>query len=97
MKLKFDSSLLGFALGVIAPAVTFMLLLRFYYPFDYFETFFKGYWLKLLAPKVMSLSVIPNLALFFLFIYTHRYKSARGALGATILIAVAVFIIKLSA
>jgi hypothetical protein len=45
--------------------------------------------------KIVSLCVVPNLGLFFIFIWLDFLKTARGVLLATMLVAVAVFIVKL--
>jgi hypothetical protein len=97
MKKKFDNTWLGVALAVIATLITVALIYRYKLPYEYMQSFFKDMWIHLIAPKVISLGVIPNLALFFLFIYTDRYKSAKGVLGTTIVFGIIVFILKLSA
>jgi hypothetical protein len=48
-----------------------------------------------MAPKMISIGAIPNLAFFFLFVYTNRLKSGRGVLMATIFYAIVVLIMKL--
>jgi len=45
--------------------------------------------------KVVSLAAIPNLLLFFIFIWTNRNFSARGVIFATILLAFLMLILKL--
>lgn len=44
--------------------------------------------------KVLSLATVPNLLLFFLYIWTHRNFSARGVIFATLLMAFAMLILK---
>jgi hypothetical protein len=44
--------------------------------------------------KVVSLAAIPNLLLFFLFIWTKRNFSARGVIFATLLLAFVMLILK---
>ena len=44
--------------------------------------------------KVVSLTAIPNLLLFFLFIWTNRNFSARGVIFATLLLAFVMLILK---
>lgn len=44
--------------------------------------------------KVVSLSTIPNLLLFFLFIWTNRNFSARGVIFSTLLLAFLMLILK---
>jgi len=44
--------------------------------------------------KVLSLSAIPNLLLFFLFIWTDRNLSARGVVFATLVVAFVMLVLK---
>ncbi|MFP4556637.1 MAG: hypothetical protein ACLFNU_07185 [Bacteroidales bacterium] len=96
MRRKLDNTLLGAAIGIIAPSITFLIILTSIYPHEFADESLRNMWLYMAAPSVLSIAAIPNLAFFFLFIYTNRLKSARGVLGATILFAITVFIIKLS-
>jgi len=97
MRNRFDNLWLGLAVGVLAPALAVFLIVKYVYPFEHLQNYYEGIWMYIVAPRVLSLGSIPNLASFFLFIYTDRYKSARGVLGATIVFAIIVFILKLSA
>lgn len=45
--------------------------------------------------KIVSLAAIPNLLLFFLFIWTNRNFSARGVIFATFLLAFLMLILKI--
>jgi hypothetical protein len=45
--------------------------------------------------KLISLSAIPNLLLFFLFIWTNRNLSARGVIFSTLLLAFIMLILKI--
>ena len=91
---KYDKLLLGLALGIITPVLVLLVYyqVNFYYirvdTFSY-ETFMKRIFLPLL-----SLCVVGNLAVFFLFIQTDRYLSARGVVMATLIYAILVFILK---
>jgi len=96
MKSKFDNVWLGTVLGALAPAITVFFIVRFIYPLEHLQTYYQNMWIYIVAPKVISLGVIPNLGLFFLFIYSDRYKSAKGVLGITIAYAILVFILKLA-
>ena len=44
--------------------------------------------------KVISLAAIPNLLLFFIFIWTNRNFSARGVIFATLILAFFMLILK---
>ncbi len=94
---KFDNLWLGATVGIIAPFITLIILVNTVYPKGYLEEMYSNMLVYIIAPKIISLSAIPNLAFFMLSIYTNRYKTSKGILGATIILAVVVFILKLSA
>jgi len=94
MKRKFDNTLLGTAIGILGPVIAFLIILKSIYPHELADESLKNMWLYMAAPSVLSIAAIPNLAFFFLFIYLNRLKSARGVLGATIVLAIIVFIVK---
>lgn len=91
---KFNTLLSGLIPGLILPVLT---LLGFWIIksdrsfVDFLEYFQK---MKMLS-KVVSLSAIPNLLLFFVFIWTQRNFSARGVIFATFLLAFVMVILKL--
>jgi len=80
--------------GLISPIVFFML----YYIFRFGQYGFADYLHLLTESKklanVFSLTILPNLAPFMLFINSNRYSSGRGVLGATIVLGVFIFILK---
>ena len=93
-KKKSGSLKLGLLLGLLFPLVVMVVfyLVKFSsYPIDYFREQLMN--MKLFS-KFISICVYPNLLLFFIFIWRNRLLSARGVLGATILLALAVFIVK---
>ena len=92
--IKRDTLLRGFIIGLIAP------LFGFYF----FNLIFFHYWsipqfinhvleLNVIAP-VLSLSIIFNGAVFFLFLRLETEYSARGVLLATMLYGIAVIYFK---
>lgn len=85
----------GILIGFIFPLTFFFL----YYLVRFGTLDFGDYLKYLLESKkmvsVLSLSVLPNLLPFLLLMNTNRYSSGRGVLGATIILGVAVFILKL--
>jgi hypothetical protein len=92
--LFFNKILYGVIIGVISPVLFFIL----YYFFRFGDYSFADYWNILIETKkivnVMSLSVLPNLAPFLLFINSNRYSSGRGVLASTIFLGVLIFILK---
>ncbi len=92
--LFFNKILYGLLVGFLSPVLFFIL----YYIFRFGKFSFHDYVSFLLESKkivnVMSLSVLPNLASFMLFINSHRYSSGRGVLTATVILGVLIFILK---
>ena len=91
---KYDKLLLGLALGIITP----VLVLLVYYQVNFYyirvDTFLYETFMKRIFLPLLSLCVVGNLAVFFLFIQTDRYLSARGVVLATLIYALLVFILK---
>lgn len=56
--------------------------------------FLKQFQQMRMLSKVVSLAVLPNLLLFFIFIWTNRNFSARGVIFATLLLAFFMLILK---
>lgn len=90
------SYFIGLVVGIFVPL--FFVFCYWLYVFSYMSfipDFFKylssG---KILSP-VISLCVIPNLAVFFLLLNRLRFKSAYGVIGATLLYAAYIFYLKL--
>ncbi len=96
MKRRIDNQAVGFIIGVLAPLIAFLIVIKYVYPQHFVDEELKSMWLSITVPRILSLAAIPNLASFFLFIYTNNLKAARGVLGATIVLAVIIFIIKLN-
>ena len=91
---KLNSIAFGLIIGFSAPIVFFLL----YFLFRIHSTDFIGY-LKFLIESqklvhVMSLSVFPNIIPFLLFVNSLRFRAGRGVLGATIALALLIFILK---
>jgi hypothetical protein len=86
--------LLGGLAGIILPFLILIILhsVRFnHYSFnDFIERIVK---LKI-AAKFISLCAIPNLLLFFIFIWLNKLNTARGVLGATLLLTFIILIFK---
>jgi len=90
---KFDTLLTGLIPALILPALT--LLVFWIIKSDRGFTDFLVYFQKMkMLSKVVSLTAIPNLLLFFLFIWTKRNFSARGVIFATFLLAFVMLILK---
>ena len=94
MKSRFNSLYLGLILGVIFPIIS----LCGYYLVNFNEFAFSDFVKMIIARniyvKILALCVLPNLLLFFIFIWKNYLTSARGVLMATIICAVIIIILK---
>lgn len=96
MKLKLDKVWFGLTLGILIPIIFFFVYGLIVYPHLSMVTYFYKHWdLGAFAP-VLSLMVILNLGLFFLFYKFNFNYAARGVIMATFLFAILIFGIKLS-
>ncbi|HKK63348.1 MAG TPA: hypothetical protein VJ951_12360 [Bacteroidales bacterium] len=90
---RYDRFLIGFIPGVIIPGITFIvtwMLMSHLSLGEYISRFYD--YNKL--PHLISLSAIPNLLVFFIFIWTDNYRSAKGVISATFLLTFIMLIIK---
>ena len=60
-----------------------------------FVNYLKGFYELNSLAGLISLSVIPNLLLFFIFIWSNKIKSARGVIFATLIAALIMLLFKL--
>ncbi|MBN2662613.1 MAG: hypothetical protein JXR68_03090 [Bacteroidales bacterium] len=89
-KKSFNTIVTGLIPGFILPIVSIYIFYLFQNSFSgSFETYINQVIEYRAITKVLSVCMLANLGLFFLFIQTLRYKSARGVLFATILYAIA--------
>jgi hypothetical protein len=95
MRSRFDSIWIGLIVGIFVPALAFVMF--------YFSSFTKvslHYFIEYSAqlqalPKIISLCVVPNLGVFFLFMWRNHYYSARGVIMATVIMALIVLGLKI--
>ncbi len=85
---------LGAVLGMLAPVLASAII----YIVAFRDLSFGEYLEQLVFRKrlssIISLSVLPNLLLFFIFIWLNYLYSARGVLASTILFALIVVVTK---
>ena len=92
--MRFDSMITGLVTGLLLPEIV---ITAFYYiKFSEMDIniFIQNMLLVNILSKIISLCVIPNLLLFFLYIWTNKLYAARGVIFATIIYAFATIIIK---
>ena len=92
---KTDTNLTGLILGIIGPLVMMVIMyfVRFtsqYNFVDFVEMLFK----MQLFGKILSLCAIPNLVIFFLFLWTDKYRAAWGVIASTLILTFFMLIIK---
>ena len=92
--LFFNKIIYGVIVGLIMPILSFLL----YFIFRFGQYSFADYLQFLIESKklvnVLSLTVLPNLAPFMLFINSSRYSAGRGVLTSTVLLGIVIFILK---
>lgn len=91
---RFDTIIHGLVPGLVLPALT-MLVIWFVRSDTGLVDFLVRFQELGMLSKVVSLSAIPNLLLFFLFIWTNRNFAARGVIFATLLLALIMGVLKL--
>ena len=83
----------GLIPGIILPLTTLIIIWVIRYDGGFFQ-FLKDFQQIGLLSKVVSLAAIPNLLLFFLFIWTDRTFSSRGVIFATLVLAFLMLMLK---
>ena len=90
---KFDTMLSGLVPALVLPVLT--ILVFWIVKSDLgLVVFLEQFQQMRMLSKVVSLAAIPNLLLFFLFIWTNRNFAARGVIFATLLLAFLMLILK---
>jgi hypothetical protein len=92
-KKRFNSVLSGLVPGLILPAIALAIFWRVRFGGGLNEFLVDTQRMGILS-KVLSLAAIPNLLLFFLFIWTNRTFSARGVIFATLIVSCVVVILR---
>jgi len=94
-KKRFDSMQYGLVPGIILPLIGLIIVWAVRFDGGLLE-FLKQFQQSRMLPKLLSLLAIPNLVLFFLFIWTNRSFSARGVIFATFVLAFVMLVLKLA-
>ena len=92
---RYNSMVLGLVLGLLLPVLTLLVILLVRFDGELAETLRQLRMLKMID-NLLSLSAIPNLLLFFVFIWRNRNFSARGVIFATLILAFVMLIFKVS-
>ncbi len=85
---------LGLILGLIVPALTLIFINAEANKHLSLNEFLIKLHQHQRLSALLSLCAIPNLGLFFLFMWKNNYKSGRGVIMATLVMAILVFAFK---
>ena len=83
----------GILLGIIAPMILFIFVTVFYFEYD-LMSFINNQVNDINLPKIISLSLLINLALFFVKLKFNKDEQSRGILFSTFLYGVVIVILK---
>jgi len=90
---RFDTLLSGLIPGIILPLVALVVIWAIQSDLGFLE-FLQNFQHRNILSKMVSLAALPNLLLFFLFIWTNRTFSARGVIFATLVLAFVMLVLK---
>ncbi len=94
MKNKLDNFWLGLFAGLVAPSIGIILFYFFNYSIQNLTSFLSlAIKEKMLSP-LLSLCVVINLGVFYLFIHYQKYVSAKGIIFSTFIYGLAIVILK---
>ena len=93
---KYDSILLGLAVGLLTPALAFAIYFSIRDPQLHLIDVLARLTESGVLSYYISLSAIANLLAFFLFLRVNADRAARGVLGATLVYAFSILFIKIS-
>ena len=83
----------GILLGIISPMILFVFVTVFYFEYD-LMSFINNKVNDINLPKIISLSLLINLALFFVKLKFNKDEQSRGILLSTFLYGVVIVILK---
>jgi len=90
---RFDSMLYGLIPGLLLPPIALVVFWWVKSELGLWNFLLRFQAMGMLS-KVLSVVTVPNLLLFFVFIWTQRNFSARGVIFATLLMAFVMLILK---
>src|SRR5437899_8927354 len=82
---RWNHLLIGLLAGLLSPLAALFIYLKLNFPDSSFLEMLQRFNERKVLSHVVSLSVIINLVVFFIFIRLHKDRSAKGVLGATII------------
>ncbi len=89
-----NSQKTGLVAGLVLPLLTFLVFYLIRYSDITFHEFIRYVWFRSILAPLLSLNILPNLVIFYLFIRKNYLFSARGVLFATFSYAGVILIVK---
>lgn len=93
-KFNFDKMWLGVVLGILAPLITMYVYYLIHFSHINIPKFIAHLYKAQIQSSFLSLCVVSNLLVFFIFIWSEKYLSARGVLLSTFIYGGAVVYLK---
>lgn len=91
---RYNDVRLGLLIGLLVPAVTVLVFYQVRFGHMGIGEFLRTMDTARLLSSILSLCAIPNLLVFFIFIWTNMLYLARGVLMATFVFALVVVAVK---
>ncbi len=93
MKRWINTMFTGILTGLLVPLISFQVYVSLYRKGETLVQVLDRFVFLNVLTHVMSLACIPNLLVFFLFLWTNNERSAHGVIGATIIYALTVAVL----
>ena len=90
---RFNKFSIGITLGALLPLLFFLLIFIIAHADSTFKEFIQRTHSMLVLPKIMSLCIIPNLAIFYFFLNKEFWYTTRGIIAATLIYTLVIFVI----
>ena len=84
---------IGLTLGLVLPLVAFLLIYFIGYSKTNIYKFLEHAIMRQALTKIMSLCVLPNLAIFYFFLNKEYWYATRGVICSTLLYTLAILVI----
>lgn len=91
---QFDNLRLGIIMGIVVPSIAFIIFYLWNFTKVTFSFFIEYSIQRAAVSKLLSLALLPNLLVFFLYIRKNYYLTARGILMSTFIMTFIIVIIK---